>query len=66
VTCLQHLLWRLAFDGTDSVKKESIARIKHTIEDKLAVNKKIDRAELCTLPCAQVALGTDSAVPVNR
>ena len=33
---------------------------------KLAVNKKIDRADLCTLPYVQVALDTGPAAPVNR
>jgi hypothetical protein len=58
-----------AFDDTDSimtVEKEILARIKHGIEEKLTGNKKIDRAELCTLPYVQIALDTDSAAPVNR
>src|SRR3990167_6261992 len=57
------------FDDADSVvtvEKEILARIKQGIDEKLAVNKKIDRAELCTLPYAQVALDTGSAAPVSR
>ena len=51
-------------DTVITVDKEILARIKEGIKLKIAVNKKIDRAELCTLPYH--ALDTGSAAPVNR
>ena len=53
-------------DTVVTVDKEILARIKEGIKLKLAVNKKIDRADLCTLPYVQVALDTGPAAPVNR
>jgi len=53
-------------DTVVTVDKEILARIKEGIKLKLSVNKKIDRAELCTLPYVQVALDTGPAAPANR
>ena len=56
------------FDDLDSVVtvyEEILAKIKQGILVKLSDNKKVARAELCTLSYAQVALETCSS-PVNR